>query len=158
MAAHSSILAWRIPWTIHSVAESDTTEATQHTHMSVPISKFIPPSTPHLVIHTFVLYVSVSVFLLCKQVHLYEKTTHFDVHLLAACHLFSSLYPFCPTSRQAHKKAWNQWRVQSTPAPAHAGTFTPAPPRSHQKTLSSQVFSMLSQTMLEAAQKCYAFP
>ena len=36
MATHSSVLAWRIPWTedpgggatVHSVAESDTTEAT----------------------------------------------------------------------------------------------------------------------------------
>ena len=25
-ATHSSILAWRIPWTVHVVAESDTTE------------------------------------------------------------------------------------------------------------------------------------
>ena len=25
-ATHSSILAWRIPWTVHGVAESDTTE------------------------------------------------------------------------------------------------------------------------------------
>ena len=37
MATHSSILAWRIPWTeepgrntVHRVAESDTTEATWH--------------------------------------------------------------------------------------------------------------------------------
>ena len=27
MATHSSILAWRIPWTVHEVAESDVTEA-----------------------------------------------------------------------------------------------------------------------------------
>ena len=26
MATDSSILAWRIPWTVHGVAESDTTE------------------------------------------------------------------------------------------------------------------------------------
>ena len=26
MATYSSILAWRIPWTVHGVAESDTTE------------------------------------------------------------------------------------------------------------------------------------
>ena len=26
MATHSSILAWRIPWTVQGVAESDTTE------------------------------------------------------------------------------------------------------------------------------------
>ena len=39
MATHSSILAWRIPldrgaWraTVHSIAESDTTEATKYTH------------------------------------------------------------------------------------------------------------------------------
>ena len=25
-AAHSSILAWRVPWTVRGVAESDTTE------------------------------------------------------------------------------------------------------------------------------------
>ena len=25
-ATHSSILAWRIPWTVHGVAELDTTE------------------------------------------------------------------------------------------------------------------------------------
>ena len=37
MATHSSILAWRIPWTeepggLQSCKESDTTEATQHAH------------------------------------------------------------------------------------------------------------------------------
>ena len=38
MAAHSSILAWKIPWTeklgrLQSIAsQSDTTEATEHTH------------------------------------------------------------------------------------------------------------------------------
>ena len=26
MATDSSMLAWRIPWTVHGVAESDTTE------------------------------------------------------------------------------------------------------------------------------------
>ena len=45
MATHSSILAWRIPWTeepwwatIHEIAELDTTEATQHTHTHAPFS------------------------------------------------------------------------------------------------------------------------
>ena len=40
MATHFSILAWEIPWTdgpggamIHKVAESDSTEATEHAHM-----------------------------------------------------------------------------------------------------------------------------
>ena len=39
MATHSTILAWRIPWTeepggatVHGVAELDTTETTGHTH------------------------------------------------------------------------------------------------------------------------------
>ena len=38
MATHSSILAWRIPYrgawwaTVHGVAESDTTEVTEHAH------------------------------------------------------------------------------------------------------------------------------
>ena len=41
MATYSSILAWRIPWTeetgglslsVHRIAESATTEATEHTH------------------------------------------------------------------------------------------------------------------------------
>ena len=39
MATHSTILAWRIPWTeepggatVHGVAEQDTTETTAHTH------------------------------------------------------------------------------------------------------------------------------
>ena len=37
MATHSSILAWRIPWTekpggLQGCKESDTTEATQHAH------------------------------------------------------------------------------------------------------------------------------
>ena len=43
MAAHSSVLAWRIPWTeepggLQSMGsrESDTTEATQHAHMQGP--------------------------------------------------------------------------------------------------------------------------
>ena len=41
MATYSSILAWRIPWTeepgeliVHGVTKSDTTEATEHTHMN----------------------------------------------------------------------------------------------------------------------------
>ena len=40
MATHSSILAWRIPWTeqpsrlFHGVSESDTTEWLTHTHFS----------------------------------------------------------------------------------------------------------------------------
>jgi len=33
-ATHSSILAWRIPWTVHVVAESDTTE-----QLSLSLSK-----------------------------------------------------------------------------------------------------------------------
>ena len=40
MATHSSILAWKIPWTeapgestVHRVAESDTTECLAHTHI-----------------------------------------------------------------------------------------------------------------------------
>ena len=40
MATHSSVLAWRIPWTeepggLHSMGhnESDTTEAIEHMHM-----------------------------------------------------------------------------------------------------------------------------
>ena len=40
MAAHSSILAWKIPWTekpgglhaVHGLAESDVTEQVTHTH------------------------------------------------------------------------------------------------------------------------------
>ena len=31
-ATQSSILAWRIPWTEEGCKESDTTEATEHTH------------------------------------------------------------------------------------------------------------------------------
>ena len=41
MATYSSILAWRIPGTeepgeliVHGVTKSDTTEATEHTHMN----------------------------------------------------------------------------------------------------------------------------
>ena len=42
MATYSSILAWRIPWTeetgtlsfsVHRIAEWDTTKVTEHTHM-----------------------------------------------------------------------------------------------------------------------------
>ena len=33
MATHSSILAWRIPRTVHGVAESDTTEHTHTRHI-----------------------------------------------------------------------------------------------------------------------------
>ena len=38
MANHSSILAWRIPWTKEpgSRKELDTTEATEHTHARTP--------------------------------------------------------------------------------------------------------------------------
>ena len=32
MATHSSILAWRIPWTGHGITESDATEQLTHTH------------------------------------------------------------------------------------------------------------------------------
>ena len=36
MATHSSIVAWRIPWTeeptVHRVVESEMTEATEHIH------------------------------------------------------------------------------------------------------------------------------
>ena len=32
-ATHSSILAWRIPWTVHGIPESDTTE-----RLSLPLS------------------------------------------------------------------------------------------------------------------------
>ena len=36
MVTHSSILAWRIPWTeestVHDIAESDTNERLTHTH------------------------------------------------------------------------------------------------------------------------------
>ena len=32
MATHSSILAWKIPWTKGPHKESDTTEVTQHAH------------------------------------------------------------------------------------------------------------------------------
>ena len=44
MATHSSILAWRIPWTeepgglVHRVAESDTAECT-HMHSVCAINK-----------------------------------------------------------------------------------------------------------------------
>ena len=31
MATDSSMLAWRIPWTVHGVAESNTTEQLTHT-------------------------------------------------------------------------------------------------------------------------------
>ena len=46
MATHSSILAWKIPWTqwalqatVHGVAESDTTEATEHTHVFIYMNR-----------------------------------------------------------------------------------------------------------------------
>ena len=45
MATHSSILAWRIPWTERLVgytsqtSESDTTEAIQHIHMCACIKQ-----------------------------------------------------------------------------------------------------------------------
>ena len=32
MATHSSILAWRIPWTVHGVAKSQTQLSDFHTH------------------------------------------------------------------------------------------------------------------------------
>ena len=31
-ATHSSVLAWRIPWTVLGIAESDMTELLSHTH------------------------------------------------------------------------------------------------------------------------------
>ena len=49
MAAHSSILAWEIPWTeepdelVHGVAESDVTERVYiHTHICVEMEVFFP--------------------------------------------------------------------------------------------------------------------
>ena len=45
MAIHSSDLAWKVSWTVHRVAESDMTEATEHalTHVCLQykIQKFI---------------------------------------------------------------------------------------------------------------------
>ena len=50
MATHSSILAWRIPWTeelasciLQGCKESGMTEVTQHTHTYLPVScRFAP--------------------------------------------------------------------------------------------------------------------
>ena len=45
MATHSSDLAWKVSWTVHRVAESDMTEATEHalTHVCLQykIQKYI---------------------------------------------------------------------------------------------------------------------
>ena len=54
MATHSSILAWRIPWTEEPRGlkpmghkESDTTKATAHTHMRVPVSSTFHVLSPY---------------------------------------------------------------------------------------------------------------
>ena len=70
MAMHSSILAWRIPWTedpggLQSMGsqESDMTEwlTLPLSQMSMPLSQFSPPSPfPH--VPKSILYVSVSIF------------------------------------------------------------------------------------------------
>ena len=50
-------------------------------YMSVPVSKFIPPSFPPLVpVHLF--SISVSLFLLCKQVHLYHFSKFYIYELI----------------------------------------------------------------------------
>ena len=38
-AIHSSVLSWRIPWTIFHVVEPDTTEWHSHTHTHTQIRK-----------------------------------------------------------------------------------------------------------------------
>ena len=70
MATHSSILAWKIPWTeatVHGVTkESDMTErlnTNMHSIYIIPISQFISlfcPLFPTLHVHTFVLYIFIS--------------------------------------------------------------------------------------------------
>ena len=42
MANHSSILAWRIPWTDHGVAESDMTERLTYTVYIMPLVPLWP--------------------------------------------------------------------------------------------------------------------
>ena len=44
MATHSSILAWKIPWTKGPRKELDTTEATHHAHNVWGHSSFMFPS------------------------------------------------------------------------------------------------------------------
>ena len=71
MATHSSILAWKIPWTeatVHGVTkESDMTErlnTNMHSVYIIPISQFILlscPLFPTLHVHTFVPFVFVSI-------------------------------------------------------------------------------------------------
>ena len=67
MATHSSILAWRIPWTeepggLQSIASHrvSTTEVTQHAHKGVWIQRIkyclkLRPQFPHLLYHKIIL-------------------------------------------------------------------------------------------------------
>ena len=55
MATHSSILAWRTPWTDHGITELDTTEQLPHTH--TPLSPF----PPHL--HLISIFTSIFIFI-----------------------------------------------------------------------------------------------
>ena len=106
MATHSSILAWKThrqrslasysPW---DSRESDVIEVTELTHsvnMPVSTSQFIPLPIPSLVSRHF-LSIFVSLFLLCKQVHLYHFFSRLHIYTLIYQYLFFLLTSFCMT-------------------------------------------------------------
>ena len=73
--------------------------------MSILISQFVP-SSPFPCVHTTVKFMSASLFLSCKQVHLYQK----DVCTLTftAAHLKARTWKQanCPSTDEWIKKTW----------------------------------------------------
>ena len=87
MATHSSILAWRTPWTDHGITELDTTEQLPHTH--TPLSPF----PPHL--HLISIFTSIFIFisilptewqcLLTSRIHSLKNFRLYWKHLNRTC-------------------------------------------------------------------------
>ena len=77
MATHSSILAWRIPWTeepgglVHGVTESETTEVTSHTHTHT-----------HTCVDTRAIWVYLQGMMLSEMVDLKSHTLHDSIYIV----------------------------------------------------------------------------
>ena len=93
MATHSSILAWRIPWTEEPCGqgckESDTTEATEHTHMQTVRSNQWHEADSENGLWGYVLYICDCFCFACKLIStIFLDCTYFKI----ACEVGDSLW------------------------------------------------------------------